>query len=53
MSRMLDETLEYLRHDARSEPVSRIDLPSFLQTICSDFADMGHAVSYVGPARLS
>ena len=53
VGRMLDETLEYLRDDARSEPVSRIDLPSFLQTICSDFADMGHAVSYVGPARLS
>jgi signal transduction histidine kinase len=53
VSRMLDETLEYLRDDARSEPLSRVDLPSFLQTICSDFADMGHAVSYVGPARLS
>jgi signal transduction histidine kinase len=53
VSRMLDETLAYLRDDARSEPVSRIDLPSFLQTICSDFADMGHAVSYSGPARLS
>jgi signal transduction histidine kinase len=53
VSRMLDETLEYLRDDAQSEPVSRVDLPSFLQTICSDFADMGHAVSYVGPTRLS
>lgn len=53
VSRMLDETLEYLRDDAQSEPASRIDLPSFLQTICSDFADMGHAVSYAGPARLS
>jgi signal transduction histidine kinase len=53
IGRMLDETLEYLRDDARSETVSRIDLPSLLQTICSDFADMGYAVSYVGPARLS
>ena len=53
MGRMLDETLDYLRDDARSEPMSLIDLPSFLQTICSDFTDMGHAVSYVGPARLS
>ncbi len=53
VGRMLDETLEYLRDDARSETASRIDLPSFLQTICTDFADMGHAVSYTGPARLS
>jgi signal transduction histidine kinase len=50
---MLDETLEYLRDDAQSETVSCIDLPSLLHTICSDFADMGYAVSYVDPARLS
>ncbi|WP_246801148.1 ATP-binding protein [Bradyrhizobium genosp. L] len=52
VTRMINETLEYLREDARSEAVSRIDLPSFLQTICSDFADTGHAVSYAGPMRL-
>jgi signal transduction histidine kinase len=53
VSRMLNETLEYLRDNARPEPMSQIDLPSFLQTICSDFADMGHTVSYIGPARFS
>jgi signal transduction histidine kinase len=53
VSRMLDDTLEYLRDDARSETVARIDLASFLQTICSDFADVGHAVSYAGPPRLA
>ncbi|WP_420964558.1 ATP-binding protein [Bradyrhizobium sp. B120] len=52
MTRMINETLEYLRDDARSEAPSCIDLPSFLQTICSDFTDTGHAVSYSGPARL-
>ncbi|WP_342728485.1 ATP-binding protein [Bradyrhizobium sp. B097] len=52
MTRMINETLEYLRDDARSEALSCIDLPSFLQTICSDFADTGHAVSYSGSARL-
>lgn len=52
VSGMIDDTLEYLRDDARSEPVSRIDLPSFLQTICSEFSDMGHDVTYQGPARL-
>lgn len=53
VARLLDETLEYLRDDARTETPSYIDVPSFLQTICSAFADMGHAVSYAGPARLS
>ncbi|WP_246667746.1 ATP-binding protein [Bradyrhizobium macuxiense] len=52
MTRMINETLEYLRDDARSEAVTCIDLPSFLQTICSEFADTGYAVSYAGPARL-
>jgi signal transduction histidine kinase len=53
VSRMLNETLEYLRDNARPEPMSQIDLPSFLQTICSDFADMGHTVSYIGPDRFT
>jgi signal transduction histidine kinase len=50
---MLDETLDYLREDGKSEPMSRVDLPSLLQTICWDFADIGDPVSYEGPARLA
>lgn len=53
VTRMLDETLDYLREDVRSEPLSRIDLPSVLQTICAEFADVGHAVSYKGLAKLA
>ena len=53
VSHMLDETLDYLRDDARSEATTPVDLPSLLQTICSELADRGHAVSYVGPTRLS
>jgi signal transduction histidine kinase len=53
VTHMINETLEYLRDDARSEVVSRIDLPSFLQTVCTDFTDTGHTVTYAGPARLS
>jgi signal transduction histidine kinase len=49
---MLDETLDYLREDGRSEAMSRVDLPSLLQTICWEFADMGDPVTYDGPARL-
>lgn len=33
ITRMLDETLDYLREDVRSENISRVDLPSILQTI--------------------
>jgi signal transduction histidine kinase len=53
ISRMLDETLNYLREDAKTEAMTRVDLPILLQTICSDFADIGHAVSYRGLARLT
>lgn len=53
ITRMLDETLDYLREDVRSECASRVDLPSVLQTICAEFADVGHAVSYEGPSRLT
>jgi signal transduction histidine kinase len=53
VTRMLDETLDYLREDVRLESTSRIDLPSILQTVCAEFADVGHAVSYEGPAHLT
>ncbi|MBZ9719201.1 HAMP domain-containing protein [Mesorhizobium sp. AD1-1] len=53
ISHMLDETISYLREDARSEDTSRVDLPSLLQTICADFADVGHNISYKGPSRLT
>ncbi|MDB5652520.1 MAG: Signal transduction histidine kinase, partial [Tardiphaga sp.] len=53
VGRMLDETLDYLREDGKFEAVSRADLPSMLQTICWDFADIGHPVTYLGPSRLA
>lgn len=53
ISRMLDETLDYLREDGKSEAMSRVDLPSLLQTICWDFTDVGDPVTYKGPARLA
>lgn len=51
ITHMLDETLNYLRRDGRSESPSRVDLPSLLQTVCVEFADVGHAVAYEGPAH--
>lgn len=53
ITHMLDETLNYLRRDVRSESPSRIDLPSLLQTVCAEFTDVGHVVSYDGPAHLT
>lgn len=49
---MLGETLTYLRDDRRVEARLSIDLPSLLQTICSEFSDLGHQVSYRGPDRV-
>jgi signal transduction histidine kinase len=53
VGRMLDETLDYLREDGKTETMTRVDLPSLLQTICWEFSDMGDAVTYQGPARLA
>lgn len=53
VDRMLRETLDFLRDDASGEGPSRADLPSMLQTICADFADIGHDVRYEGPKRLA
>ena len=52
MEQMLGETLGYLRDDAQVETVVSVDLPSVLQTICTELADLGETVSYQGPAKL-
>lgn len=49
---LLVESLNYLRNDYASEPIELVDVASILQTICNDFADVGYAVSYVGPNKL-
>lgn len=53
INEMIDDTLNYLRADNETEAPRRIDLPSLLRTICSDFSDVGHAVAYSGPDRLT
>lgn len=50
---MLTETLAYMREVGQSEAASRIDLPSLVQTICSQFSDTGHDIAYRGPDRLA
>lgn len=50
---MLTETLTYLRNDYATEPLELVNVASVLQTICSEFSDLGHAVSYDGPNKLN
>ncbi|WP_168879692.1 ATP-binding protein [Rhizobium sp. P28RR-XV] len=49
---LLAESLNYLRDDYATEDVERVDVASILQTVCSDFSDVGHKVSYSGPNKL-
>jgi signal transduction histidine kinase len=53
MEQMLSETLTYLRDDARTESTLFVDLPSVLQTISTEWTDLGKAVTYDGPGRLT
>lgn len=48
---MITETLAYLRDSNSTEAMELTDLPSLLQTICGEFADVGHEVHYDGPGR--
>jgi signal transduction histidine kinase len=52
MEQMLGETLTYLRDDSKAESAIAVDLPSILQTICAELADLGEAINYEGPPRL-
>ncbi|MGO4837438.1 ATP-binding protein, partial [Rhizobiaceae sp. 2RAB30] len=50
---LIDETLTYLRNDVSTEALQRTDIASVVQTVCSEFCDVGFSVSYSGPDRLS
>jgi signal transduction histidine kinase len=48
ISDLLSNMLSYLRGEEPSEVRQDVDLPSLLQTVCSDFADRGHPIMYEG-----
>lgn len=52
IDRLLKESLSYLRDNHQTESFERADLASILQTVCDEFADIGHEITYGGPARL-
>jgi signal transduction histidine kinase len=49
MDSMVASTLAFVRGAEMQEVVEWVDLPSLLRTVCDQFADLGHAVSYDGP----
>ena len=52
MDSMVHSALSFLRDEAATPPRTRIDLASLLQTVCDEFADIGHTVTYSGPDHL-
>ncbi|HEV7436438.1 MAG TPA: ATP-binding protein, partial [Pseudorhizobium sp.] len=50
---LVNETLDYLRTDASGEEAEATDIASLMQTIQANFADVGFAVTYEGPDRLT
>jgi signal transduction histidine kinase len=51
MRAMLDQVLSFLRDDRSLMPPTLTDVPSLLQLVADQFADMGKQVSYAGPAH--
>jgi signal transduction histidine kinase len=52
MNAMIENVLNFLRDGHARKPATAIDLASGLQTICDQFTDMGHDVTYEGPDRV-
>ncbi|MFK0161256.1 sensor histidine kinase [Rhizobium sp. NPDC090279] len=50
---MISETLHYLREQNDRRAGYVIDMPSLIQTVCNEFADMGFDIRYCGPARMA
>ena len=48
ISDLLSNMLSYLRGEPPNEPRQNVDLPSLVQTVCSEFADRGHPIAYAG-----
>jgi signal transduction histidine kinase len=52
IDRSITAAVSYLRSGLVKEAIETADLPSILETICDQFADAGHIVTYQGPAHL-
>lgn len=52
MTDMINSILAFARTAYDEEAMNSLDLDALLQTICDDYLDTGHDVSYQGPGRL-
>lgn len=52
MNASIESAISYVRGGGGSEAPEVTDLPSIIQTICSQFEDSGQTVTYVGPQHL-
>jgi signal transduction histidine kinase len=53
MTALLDNLLAYARDTGRDEPFTRIDIATLLASLVADAEDLGHRVTYDGPAHLA
>lgn len=53
MNDMIEGALTYLREGRHQEKHGLVDLAAMLETICDQFGDLGHDVTYVGPDHLA
>jgi signal transduction histidine kinase len=53
MTSMVESVLAFLRHGRDTRPKVAVDLVSIARTVCDQFADMGHDVTFEGPDHLA
>ena len=53
MMTMSDSALSFLRDGQAREDATAVDVATSLQTICDQFSDLGHAVTYRGPDHVT
>jgi signal transduction histidine kinase len=53
MQVILDSTLSFAREHSNNEARAQVDLAVLVQSLCDDYADSGHTVSYQGPEHIT
>ncbi|MCF3638955.1 HAMP domain-containing histidine kinase [Rhizobium sp. TRM95111] len=51
LTSMIEGSLQYLSSNTAVESLRKVDISSLLQTVTSEFCDLGHNVAYRGPQR--
>lgn len=53
LTTMIEDSLQYLTSTTTVETPRKVDISSLLQTIASEFSDLGYNVVYAGPERFA